>query len=107
MRRTTLTSYHFTLYRQHCIAASVEFICRFQDDPFACSVSHQPPVKDSKLQIVYGENGFTSLALMEHVVFSGGVSLDVLMREQFEMKQEYRDTIASKTRKFAKIWKHR
>nr|CAB3238693.1 dynein heavy chain 8, axonemal-like [Phallusia mammillata] len=61
----------------------------------------------SKLHIMYGDNAVTSLPLIEHVIAGAGVSLDVLMREQLELKQEYRDMITQKTRKFTNIWKHR
>nr|XP_018669150.1 dynein heavy chain 9, axonemal [Ciona intestinalis] len=75
---------------------------------------HDPAMREnssaaecSKHGIGCHDNSYTSISLMEHVITGAGVVLDVLFREQIEMKHEYREVIASKTRKFAGIWKHR
>ncbi|CAK8694749.1 unnamed protein product [Clavelina lepadiformis] len=63
--------------------------------------------KGSPPNVAYLDNVSTSVPLMDHVISGSGSVLDNLMREQLDLKQEYRDTIAAKTQKFANIWQHR
>ena len=63
--------------------------------------------RGSAPRVAYRDNYSSSLHLIENVISCAGVVLDLLMREQLELKQEYRETIAAKTQKFASIWRHR